>query len=491
MNIKNETGNLLKQIFEDNWEKIFIFDAIHDKHITYGDFFNRVMDFKEKLEQEGLKKGNFLCLILDNSIELAIFYFSSLLLGLVAIPIDPYRGSDEIKEILNQFNNKKIICDEKFVNDFPSSIKLDKLIENKKKFGFFDSLAIFKNVDFEKTFLITFTSGTSGKQKGVMHSFNNLFQSANAFGKRFDFGNGDIFLHNLPMTYMAGILNLLILPLISKSQIVITERTSVSNISKFWNIAIKFSANVFWLIPTMLELLIKLDRGTDGINYTKNNKITICVGTSSLNSTTKEYFEKKYNIEVFESYGLSETLFVSTNFLGNNKKSSVGKLLEKVDLNFLNAEICIKVPWMFSGYYNLDKQNFFKDDFYLSGDLGNIDGDFLYIVGRNKDIIIKGGINISPRTIEEIINKTNIFSEIVILGFPSRLFGEKIICFGVLEKIITETEKKSLNKQIIAKLGINYSIDEFVFVKELPKNLNGKIDKLKIRQIFGQKINDS
>ena len=491
MNVKNEAGDLLKQIFEDNWEKIFMFDAIHDKHVTYGDFFNRVMDFKEKLEKEGLKKGNYLCLILDNSIELTTFYFSSLLLGLVTIPIDPYRGKDEIKEILNQFNNKKIVCDEKFVNDFPSSINLSNLIENEKKFDFFNRLAIFKNLDFEKIFLITFTSGTSGKQKGVMHSFNNLFQSALAFRKKFNFRNENIFLHNLPMTYMAGILNLLILPLISESQIVITERTTISNITTFWNTVIKFSANTFWLIPTMLELLIKLDRGTDGINYTKNNKITICVGTSPLNSTTKEYFEKKYNIEVFESYGLSETLFVSTNFLENNKKSSVGQLLEKVDKDFLDDEISIKVPWMFSGYHNLDEQQFFKDDFYLTGDLGKMNKDFLYIVGRKKDIIIKGGINISPRTIEEIINKTNIFTEIAVLGFPSRLFGEKIVCFGVLEKTITETEKKSLNKQIIAKLGINYSIDEFVYVEELPKNLNGKIDKLKIRRIFGQKINDS
>ena len=160
-------------------------------------------------------------------------------------------------------------------------------------------------------------------------------------------------------------------------------------------------------------------------------------------------------------------------------------------MKFFDDEIAIRVPWMFSGYYNLDEKKYFKNTFYLTGDLGKTSEDFLYIVGRKKDIIIKGGVNISPRKIEEIINKTNIFSEIAILGLPSRLLGEKIVCFGVLDREISETEKKSLNKEIVEKLGTHCSIDEFVYVKELPKNLNGKIDKLKIRQIFGQKINDS
>jgi long-chain acyl-CoA synthetase len=487
---KKNPGNSLKQIIEDNWDEIFLFDAFHEKHLTYGDFFKKSIYLKNELEKKGIKKGDFLCLILDNSVELAMMYLSSLFLGTIVIPIDPFRGKNEIKEILGQFENKKIISDKKFNNEFKSSIMLEEI----KKFENgtdFDNLEVFSKINYDDPFLITFTSGTSGKQKGVIHSFNNLFRSANAFKKKFDFGKKNIFLHNLPMNYMAGILNLLILPLVSESKVIISERSMISNISKFWNIVIKYSANSFWLIPTILELLIKLDRGLDGIEYVKNNELTICVGTSPLTITTKENFENKYNVQVFESYGLSETLFVSTNYPNNDKSSSVGKFLEEVTFKFFDDELGIKTPWMFLGYYDLDEKNFFNDDYYLTGDLGMFKDDLLFITGRKKDIIIKGGINISPRKIEDILNKSQLFSEITVIGFPSRLLGEKIVCFGIKNQEIKENEKKSINKEIVEQLGMNYSIDEFIFVKEIPKNLNGKINKVKIQQIFEKQINDS
>ncbi len=487
-----ETGDILKKIFEENWGKIFVNDTINNEQITYGDFFIKIIAFKEKLIKNGLKKGDFLCLILDNSVDLVALYLSSLLLGSVAIPIDPQKGKDEIKYILNQFKNKIIINEQNKNSIFHSSQNLKESKKHELDSNSFEKLEIFDEIDYDKLFLISFTSGTSGKQKGVMHSFNNLFHSATAFRKKFNFGYKNVFLHNLPMTYMAGILNLFVLPLISNSKIIITERSTISNITNFWNIAEKYSANTFWLIPTMLEMLIKLDRGNDGINYAKNNKLIICVGTAPLNLVTKENFKQKYDIEVFESYGLSETLFVSTNFPEHVSNSSVGKILDKVNVNFSDEEILVNLPWMFLGYHNLDEKTFFKNKYYLTGDLGKItDEGFLFITGRKKDLIIKGGINVSPRAIEEIISKTNLFVETTILGFPSKLLGEKIICFCVLNETISETEKKLLNKQIINKLGSNSSIDEFVFVKEIPKNLNGKVDKPKIQVMFSQKINDS
>lgn len=492
MNDSVEIGYILKKIFEENWEKIFIIDTINNEQITYGNFFTKIITFKEKLIENGLKKGDFLCLFLDNSVDLVAFYLSSLLLGSVAIPIDPQKGQNEIKYILDQFENKTIICDQNKILDLYSSLHLKEFKKHELNTNNFDKLEIFDNIDYDKLFLISFTSGTSGKQKGVMHSFHNLFQSATAFRKKFNFGYKNIFLHNLPMTYMAGILNLFVLPLISNSKIIITERSTISNITNFWNIVEKYSANTFWLIPTLLEMLIKLDRGNDGINYAKNNKLTICVGTAPLNLVTKENFKQKYGIDVFESYGLTETLFVSTNYPEHISNSSVGKILDEVNINFSDEEILVNLPWMFLGYHNLDEKNFFKNKYYLTGDLGKItDEDFLFITGRKKDLIIKGGINISPRAIEEIISKTNLFVETTIVGFPSKLLGEKIICFCVLNKTISETEKKLLNMQIIEKLGSNSSIDEFIIVKDIPKNLNGKVDKPKIQVMFSQKINDS
>ena len=493
MKHKHEISTFLKKVFTENWDKIFIIDSVTDTKFTYCDFFSKIIQFKEKLIDMELTKKDFLCLIMDNSVDLAAIYFSSLLLGTKAVPIDPYKGNNEINEILDQLDNRKIISDKNITYNFLPSKALVESHKNHQSIALLHDLKIFDELNFDDVFLITFTSGSTGKQKGVMHSFNNLFQSAISFQQKFDFNKNNIFLHNIPMTYMAGILNLLILPMISQSKIVVTNRTNISNITSFWNMPIKYSANTFWLIPTVLELLLKLDRGSEGVYFTKKNKITICVGTSSLNVITKQNFEEKYGVELFESYGLSETLFVSTNFLNNNQKSSVGKTLAGVDIKILDdGEIAIKVPWMFKGYFNLNKEDYFTNQFFLSGDLGEINiRDFLFIIGRKKDIIIKGGINLSPRKIEEFLHTMHKFNEITVLGFPSKLLGEKIVCFYATEKTLFHDEIKKFNKKIIEKLGLNYNIDEFIFFNEIPKNLNGKIDKPKIREMFSQKINDS
>jgi long-chain acyl-CoA synthetase len=490
----SDTGYFLKKIFEKNWKTIFLIDSIKNEFYTYGDFFQKITRYREKLEEIGIKNGDYVCLILDNSLELATLYFSSLLLGVKVVPIDPLKGISEVEEIINQINFKKIIYDDKKFENISFGINLKNINHDQNTPDIKSkNIDIFENINYDKDFLITFTSGSSGKQKGVIHSFNNVIKSAIAFNKKFNFDKNSIFYHNLSMSYMAGILNLLILPLVCQSKVIIDRRTNISNINIFWKNIIKYSANTFWLVPTILELLLKLDRGLEGINYTKKNKITICVGTAPLMKKVQMEFEKKYDVKLFESYGISETLFVSTNYYEENKMTSVGKLLDDVTVETLDdGELVIKAPWICKGYHSMNKNKYFKDGKFLSGDLGKFDkSKFLFIVGRKMDIIIKGGVNISPKKIENVILDSKLFNELTLIGFPSKLLGEKIVCFYVPKKIITINDKKTINKKIIERLGMEYRIDEFVELEHITKNLNGKIDKPKIRETFRQRINDS
>ena len=193
---------ILKEIFEKNWDSVFLIDSQTNQKITYQEFFQKIMKLKEKFFEMGIKKEDFLCVILENSVDLVSIYFSSLILGAIVIPIDPHKGIEEINEILEQFPNKKIISHEDFLDNSNSFIKLDDLRIHDPSENFKD-LTPLTEINFEKVFLITFTSGTSGMQKGVMHSFKNLILSADAFKQKFNFGNEHVFLHNFPMTYMA------------------------------------------------------------------------------------------------------------------------------------------------------------------------------------------------------------------------------------------------------------------------------------------------
>jgi long-chain acyl-CoA synthetase len=484
-------GNSISDIFKKNWHENFVFDAINGVAVTYEKFFESVKLYSRKLDKLGVNSGDTVVLIMGNSLDLMILYFASLLAGVRIVPIDSYKGTKEINEIFNQIECQAVITDvlaQGFTVKNVISIEEFKKLSPRRTIIKKSNLSVFNKINYSEVYLVVFTSGSTGASKGVMHSFENLIKSALSFGGRFNLGKENIFYHNLPMTYMAGILNQILMPFIFGSKIVIGDRFSIATVNNFWNYPIKYSANTFWFNPTMLSLLINLDRGSRGIEYTANTSIIGYVGTAPLNYSLKQKFEEKYKVVLYESYGLSETLFIATETPNDKRnKGSVGKKLAGVKINFaVDKEILLETEWMFLGYVGKDGNGGLVENKFLSGDLGYFDKDnFLHITGRKKDLIIRGGLNVSPRKIENFINDFNFFEESVILGMGDDVLGEKIVCFYVPDKKnYGEDSKKKINSEIIEKLGRDYKIDEFFGLVEIPKNTNGKVDKLKIKNIY-------
>jgi len=481
----------LKRIFNDNWNHVFIIDGLNEKSYTYKEFMNEILNHLEWLKSLNLKKDDTICLLMNNSIELIFLYFASLLFGLKVVPIDPIKGKQDIKEILSLTEYSNVITNTtecEFIAE-KIEIKRKSTQEDSLLQAALEHLDIFDDVDFNKAFLLTYTSGSTGVPKGVVHSFSNLYMSAIAFAKQFNFNKNHIFYHNLPMTYMAGILNQIILPFLCESKIILGDRFTVSAIMRFWEKPIKYEVNVFWFIPTIVSLLTKLDRGSDGINFAKKRKILGCCGTAPLYSKSKEEFESKYNIKLYESYGLSETLFVSTNYPGNDHSNCVGNPLDGVKLKFTTEnEILIKTPWNLIRYSNLDTKEYFVEEFFISGDIGKIEQNgTLYITDRKKDLIIHGGINISPKKIQDFLLNYNVFEEFVIVGVKDQILVEKILCVFAANQNFKSEYIKTINRDLIEKQGQDYQIDEFVQMNSIPKNANGKIDKPTIRKLYLEK----
>lgn len=462
INIKEK----LKDLFINKKNEYFISDSINGKKYTYGEFLNLSLSILKFLKEKGVNKKDTISYICENSIYSLALYIANLLLGSVIAPIDSLKGEKEIQDLIS-ITNPKIILTLKDLE----SVSYGKINYSGN---------IFETIDFDTPFLITFTSGSTGEAKGVMHSFSNLVLSAIDFGNKFEFSAKNIFYHNFPMAYMAGILNLFIKPLIFGAKLVVSDRLSVATAMNFWQKVIKYKVNTFWFNPTFVSLLMKLDRGTEGSEYTKNTDITACIGTAPLDVNLKNKFEEKYGFVLYESYGLSETLFLTTNYPAKAKSGAVGEILDSVEINFGDDdEISVKVPWMFLKYLNYETK--LENNFFPTGDLGHIQDGFLIISGRKKDIIIKGGVNISPKRIENFIS--NSFDEVAVLGLKDNILGEKIACFYVSDELTIEA-KKTLNASIVKELGKDYSIDEFHKLSEIPKNINGKVDKLKLKEEY-------
>lgn len=488
MKISGNVNSYIQELFEFNKEKTLIIDVKKKKKISYNNFFKNMFVWTRILKEKVIIDKPKIAIIADHSSSVLLLYFSVFYLGGTVISIDSNRGNKEISELLTISKPDMILYSEEAPKDFLNKYTCKKIsdFQYDEEVNLKNKDSLWNNASFDSAKLISFSSGTTGIPKGIINSLGNLLLSAIAFRNKFKFNGQNIFYHNLPMAYMAGILNLWLLPMISGSSIVIEKRFNINSVLNFWDTPLKYNVNVFWLIPTIIELLLKLDRDKERANFIKlNKKIIACVGTAPLNNISKNNFEEKYGILLYESYGLSETLFVATNYPDLAEKSySVGQLLDEVQLDFNDEnEILIKVPWAFKGY--IQSENNFEE-YFSSGDIGQLKENYLYITGRKKDLIIKGGVNISPRRLEDFFIKNEFFEEASIIGIKDDILGEKIVCCFVEKRIHRYTDIKEINQSILKDLGKDYYVDVFFKVDKIPKNINGKVDKMKLKEIYNE-----
>lgn len=409
----------------------------------------------------------------DNSAELVVLYFAGLFSGKVLIPIDSEKEDAEIERI-KELHSQASFLDNSDVNKIVSIA-----INSEEKL----SQVLWAHIDFQKLFLITYTSGSTGTPKGVRHTAGSLFYAAYEFGVMLKYDEHTVMGHCMPMTYMAGILNTIIMPYTMGGCVAILPRFSMKSAFSFWENIKNGAVNALWLSPTMLRIANMMDKRAAVKEYIHTNDMKISIGTAPLDQKLRTEVEGKYGIRLYQSYGLSETLFISTEILEEKtSKHTVGRLLPSVKIHFCeDGELQIGVPWMFLGYTNEDTSLYMKDGFYLSGDLGGIDGDGnLVISGRKKEIIVRGGYNINPRDIENTILEHGNISECAVTSIVIR--GEEMVaCCYVAE---SEYSISDINALIVNALGKHNKVDVLERMRGIPKNLNGKVDKRAIAEVL-------
>jgi acyl-CoA synthetase (AMP-forming)/AMP-acid ligase II len=205
------------------------------------------------------------------------------------------------------------------------------------------------------------------------------------------------------------------------------------------------------------------------------------VGTAPFHEQLKKKFKKKFNVRCLESYGSSEMLLVSTNLI--NKSFGSGKILNGIRIKKdRNKNLLISSPFKFFGYLKKNRLiEINKDRYFNSGDTFKKRNQFIKIIGRTKEIIIKEGINISPKQIEDEFLKIKFVDEVGVIGVKHSLYGEVPVAFVKLnKKIDTDYIIKNLKKKLSEKL----IPEEIISVNEIPKNRIGKIDKNKLKKKY-------
>lgn len=516
----------ITSLFEKNREKVFIIDARSDETFTYGRFETLVGACCEYLKQHGVMKGMKVAVCLPNGVDFAVLYFSAVYLGFTVVPLNPNFSLKELDFICRNSGVRMLVYSrltERYIADVPALAALEKklrvtvfgettgdagesglCLSRCRSTG--DTVMPAK-IDgaHDDPFVIMYTSGTTGLPKGVAHRLSAMVDNALSFIGFVGISSDHRFYNVLSMSYMAGFYNLILLPFLAGASVVIGEVFNPQQSLDFWRCPIKYSVNILWLVPTIMSILLRLDRGVEGPDYCRRNVRLILVSTAPLPSNIKNEFERKYGILSFENYGLSETLFISTNTQEERDISgTVGRILPGCQAGIIGedggklpvgaeGEISVKTNGTMIGY--VDQQEGFIDKLpqgheFKTGDVGYVSADgCLFITGRIKDLIIKGGVNVSPRAVEEVIHAYPAVETAAVVGVPNAVYGEDIVAIVKLkEGYDFRNVKAMLTAHCKELLSAMQRPSTFFEIGEMPMTVNGKINKKALRDIVLEKV---
>ncbi|HEU5380150.1 MAG TPA: long-chain fatty acid--CoA ligase [Ktedonobacteraceae bacterium] len=341
--------------------------------------------------------------------------------------------------------------------------------------------------------VIIYTSGTTGKPKGVVLTHRNVVSNATTNrGAAPQEGTAvpeqPRQLAILPLAHSYGLV-VLNVGYLSGAMCVMHPRFDTNAVLAAIE---RHRITGFAGVPAMFVALLY----TPDVEKYDTSSLLYCVsGSAPLPLAVLEGFEKKFNCRILEGYGLSEASAVLTAHTQEmeRKVGSVGKPIAGVELLIVDdndqplptgqvGELIARGPNIMREYYNMpvETQNVLRGGWLHTGDMGYIDEDgYVYIVERKKDLIIRGGFNIYPRDVEEVLNRHPAVVESAVVGIPSERMGEEVKAFVVTREEIDAEVLKAYCREALA----NYKTpSEIAFVAYLPRNPVGKIDKKELRR---------
>jgi len=447
---QNKT-TLLKNLLKKNKLNIAINDVENERQYKVNDLLEKIKEIQEFFKKKNLKKNDLILVDLPNSLEFIAIYFACIFSKISIVPLSRTLSKNQ-KNYIKNFCKPNLILKTNFLKSKNTKINI------KRK--------------FKKNYAIFFTSGTTNKPKGVCHTFDNLIDNAIVFNNFTKIKKKYNFLHFLPMGYMAGFLNSILCPFLAESNLFLIKNYNINTSIKFFELLKNNKINYFWATPSLIDFLNKLNCNKNLLRKIKSNLKMIFVGTAPFPTKLNNAFYKKLKVKCLESYGSTEQLLISTNST-NFKIYKSGKLLPSIKYELTDQnEIIIKSRFTFDGY--LKKYNEVEirnSKIFETGDLAKINQkNYLEITGRKKNIIIKNGINYSPKYYEEKIENFKSVNRAIVLGVSDKSLNQKIYVIIVPENNINVQFLKNKIKKSFKE------VDDVMFLKKIPLTNIGKPD---------------
>ncbi len=471
-----------------------------DSVITYGEARKRIGQYAAALTALGLNREDRVTVQAEKSIESLFLYLGVIQAGGTYNPLntaytlseleyfisdarphivvcDP-KAEDSTKDIAAKYNVKHVLC-----LDSTGAGSARNLADSAETTN--DIVA----VNEDDVAAIIYTSGTTGRSKGAMLTHKNLTSNGHTLHKYWQFVPGDVLLHALPIYHVHGLFVACHCALLNGSPMYFMQKFDLDKVIERLP-----TSTVMMGVPTFYTRLLRDDRFTKQL--TAKMRLFIS-GSAPLLAETHIEFEQRTGHRILERYGMTEAGMITSNpYDGERVAGTVGFPLPGVEARIAgeNGEILepgeigileIKGPNVFKGYRNMPEktaEEFRDDGFFITGDIATMDADGrIAIVGRGKDLIISGGLNIYPKEIEGKIDDLASVTESAVIGVPHPDFGESVVAV-----VVTKPGKKPEESEIINSLDgklARFKLPKRVFfVDELPRNAMGKVQKNVLRQ---------
>jgi long-chain acyl-CoA synthetase len=533
----------LGSLGEDNIQKFGKYDSSYFE----GRWYNNVeMNIESNrlgnaLKSLGIQKGDRVAIQMPNNPVVLWSFPAVYKIGAVAVPMNPLLRPDQSAYIFKNCGAKAVITSPEYIpwiqaaqkdasdlkhvivtekNDIPGTIGYDKLVPHQS-----EELQIVQT-DNDDLAAMIYTAGTTGPNKGVMHTHFSLYMTALGY-------------HQFLTLHMSGTMEANYKYINSRTHQVMEVRHAVTGddrnavglfvlpLSHSYGLAVSLMGALTcgrgiimkWFNPEQALKLIQEFRVTNFsgvpamyimmLNHPDFDKYDVTslrecgCGAAPLPPEIGKLWKEKTGTDIREGWGMTETGATTCGQPPSipPKYGSIGKCMIKADTMAIfddqdhelppgkTGEIVVKGPTIMKGYWNMpqETEEALRGGWLHTGDVGYIDDDgYFYITDRKKDIIIRGGENVSPREVEEVLLQIPQILDVGVIGIPDKVYGEEIKAFCVLQKgqTVNTEEIIAFCRQKLPTFKVPKAIQ---FVDTLPKNMLGKLLRAELRKIDKQK----
>jgi malonyl-CoA/methylmalonyl-CoA synthetase len=475
--------------------------------IGYAVLGEMVARMANALGAAGVKAGDRVTAQVEKSLPNAVLYLACLKAGAVFNPLNSGYTAAELDYFLGDAQPSLLVCQR-------SDLDLLEPIANRHKVGSIllleadgtGSLAdlaeaqsaehVTARCTAEDLASLIYTSGTTGRSKGAMITHGNLVSNTQALAKVWRITGSDVLLHALPIFHVHGLFVALNTILAKGAQVLWLPRFDLEQVMRLLP-----QATLMMGVPTFYTRL--LSNPAFGRQTCRTMRLFVS-GSAPLLAETHAEFLQRTGHAILERYGMTETGMITSNPYAAKGRlaGTVGYALPGVSVRVADTDgrvlgageigvIEVKGPNVFEGYWRnpeKTKAEFRPDGYFITGDLGELAPDGrLSIVGRAKDLIITGGLNVYPKEVEDELNAFPGVAEAAVVGIPHPDFGESVI--AVLAKAQSGGSKIETEAQILKRLETRlakFKCPKRIFiVDELPRNAMGKVQKAELRSRYG------